>query len=83
MKPPLYFVESIWIEDKRYFFSFREIIVPTGLKFCIVTLDKDQLVVFELKTNRNGDWKIVPPVPDWIESLEARLVNIIEARTLG
>jgi hypothetical protein len=80
MKQPLYFVESIWLGDKRYFFSFRELAVPTGRKFCIVTLDKDQIVVFEIKTDRNGHLKIVPPVPDWIMSLEKRLINIMEAR---
>jgi hypothetical protein len=80
MKRPQYFVESLWLDDKRHFFSFREIVVPTGLKFCVVTLEKDHIVVFEIKTDRNNNWKIMPPVPDWILSLEKRLINIIEAR---
>jgi len=83
MKPPLlYFLENISSGNKRHVFSFREVSVWRGRKFCVMTYENHEAIVFEIKTDKFNNWKIIKPVPDWVISLEKKLIETLNARVI-
>ena len=80
MRPLLYFLETINANGKRYLFSFREIAVSKGQKFCIMTYEDHEPVIFEISSDKYNNWKINRPAPDWILSLEGKLMEVVKAR---
>jgi len=64
-------IKSIQYKDVCYTFLFREIDTPNSKKYFVIVFDEwHQKVVFEMKENVYGDWKIVPPIPEWVFPLE-------------
>jgi hypothetical protein len=80
MRPLLYFLETINVNGKNYLFSFREIAVSKGQKFCIMTFRDQTPIVFEMIVDKNNNWRISPPAPDWIFSMQANLLEILKSR---
>jgi hypothetical protein len=81
-QPLLYFIENITLDGKRYTFSFREISVRSGRKFCVVTYMNHEAVVFEIKRDKYNNWKMVKPFPDWLIPYEKKLTDILKAHVI-
>jgi len=83
MKPPLlYFIENISLDGKRHVFSFREISVWSGRKFCVMTFKNHEPVVFEIKGDKYNSLKLAKPFPDWIKPFEKKLTEILRTRII-
>jgi hypothetical protein len=72
------FIETIPIAGKKYYFTFRKVFTPDGVKFFVSTLENNDLISFEIKGGKFGDWKLLDPVPDWIRQIERKLFEAIK-----
>ena len=72
-------IKSIQYKDVCYTFLFRKIDTPNFKKYFVIVFDGwDQKVVFEMKENVSGDWRIIPPIPGWAVPLEDRLSRFLK-----
>ena len=63
----------------NYQVTFHKIRIPTGWKF-YVTLMNDGEINTSFDMMKDGDgWKLVPPVPAWINEKEEELSGIINS----
>lgn len=49
-----------------------------GEKYFVSASRKKEQTAFEIMQDTEGVWKIVPPVPDWVEQLKSELIKLIE-----
>lgn len=77
------FIEIIAITGKNYYFSFREVDVPEGKKYFVSTLENNDIISFDMKTDKYGKLKIVEPVPKWIKQNEGLLLKAIQNHLKG
>ena len=80
MRPLLYFLETINANGKRYLFSFREIAVSKGQKFCMMTYQDHEPVIFEMTSDQYNNWKVNKPAPQWIVSMESKLIEVVKSK---
>ena len=58
--------------------SFRKVHVPKGCKYFVVARTLRGIASsFEIITDSEQQWHVVPPVPTWLNPLIDRLANII------
>ena len=67
------FIEIINIAGKKYYFSFRKKSTPLGPIFLVTTLENGEVISFEIRADKFNDWKILDPVPNWIEQIKEKL----------
>jgi hypothetical protein len=72
------FIEAIPFAGKNQYFSFRLVATPRGDKYFVSTLENNDLISFEVKTDALARWHLVEPVPAWIKQMEPQLVQAIE-----
>lgn len=73
------FIETIPIAGKNYYFSFRKLSTPEGIKFFVSTLEKNDFISFEIRRDKFDNWKIVDTVPKWIAQIEIKLIEAIKS----
>ena len=72
------FIKIIPISGKNYYFTFREISTLEGRKFFVTTLENDDAISFDIRTDKFDNWKIIEPVPKWIKQIEEKLFEVIK-----
>ena len=72
------FRRTIFLKKNYYTFSFLRVTVSDTKKYFVSVSRKKEKSSFEIVQDPEGMWKIVPPVPDWIEQLKSELFKLIE-----
>jgi len=71
-------IKSISYKNTSYTVLFREVKSVGTKKYFVTVLDqRGSELVFEMKQNSYGDWKIVAPIPESISALESQLSQIL------
>jgi hypothetical protein len=59
-------------------FHFTRIYIVRGVKFFVTVIDnRKKLLSFDMKMNEGGEWKLIPPIPLWIQEIEQELADAI------
>ncbi|MGZ3849045.1 MAG: hypothetical protein ACXVMS_18150 [Flavisolibacter sp.] len=73
------FKEQILMKNGVYYFWFRILVCGDQAKYFVqVEKEAGAPFFFEMKQDRRGEWKVIPPVPDWIRVIEPELILMIQ-----
>ena len=71
--------KEVVIEGIVIRFSFSRIVSKCGNKFFVtVYRDEEMAIGFELIQCAEKNWKILPPAPDWVLSIQTIIFELIE-----
>jgi hypothetical protein len=64
--------------------SFRLVHVPSGCKYFVVASTWRGITSsFEIITDAEQNWQLVPPVPEWVQALGDTLSAIVVEKAFG
>ncbi len=74
-----YFSKVIKAKDKLREFNFRQLLsAPEGLYHIDVSDDRGNRIIFKMRKEQDGQWKLVDQVlPEWIHYAEPNLSDAI------
>ena len=77
------FCRYVEVEKRMMKFNFTYVQLPNGNKFFVAVFDNQELEVnFEMRLEKEHNWIILPPAPDWIISCEKKLSILINEQIL-
>ena len=72
------FKRTIFFRKNYYTFLFHKISTSDSEKYFVSAWCKKETATFDVIRDPEGSWRVVPPVPEWIEETKSELIKLIE-----